>query len=310
MYNEVNIGQPESPNLSDIPALKSKKSKRFGKKLYASIAALIAVAVIVGAVLIPQGVASIPLNVNYNVGEKMIYTTATSLALDVNNSTFPTNGALTSNNVTFSGRETLEVLSFDGQFYTLNNTVTMTEGNRPFTYSSTEKMNKTGYSTILLNLGNTSEEIPDNSFTSNQYLSQLLNKSEVKVGDTVTIPYASIAANLTSNIQVSGDVTLTFKGFQELTVPAGTYKVFEVDLTSNNLMMTMQTSLPSSENSNVLTPTTVTIKMEMNYQTYIEYNTMRQIQSAMQETSTLQSIALNYTMRTTTNMTLNQDTVP
>ncbi len=308
MVSKVNNAEFE--HLSDQPALKSKKSKRIGKKFYASITAVIAVAVIVGALIIPQGAASISLNVNYNVGEKMVYTTSTSLALAVNNSTFPTNGASASNNVTFSGRETLEVLSFDGQFYTLNNTVTMTEGNIPFTYSSTEKMNKTGYSTILLNLGNTSEEIPDNSFTSNQYLAQLLSKPEVKVGDTVTIPYASIAANLTSNIQVSGDVTLTFKGFQDLTVPAGTYKVFEVDLTSNNLMMTMQTSLPSSENSNVLTPTTVAINMGMNYQTYIEYNTMRQIQSAMQETSTLQSTVLNYTMSTTTNMTLNQDITP
>ncbi len=51
-------------------------------------------------------------------------------------------------------------------------------------------MNKTGYSTFLVNLGNISqEEISDNNPTSSNYLAQLLSKPEVKVGDSITIPY-------------------------------------------------------------------------------------------------------------------------
>jgi hypothetical protein len=46
---------------------------------------------------------------------------------------------------------------------------------------------------------------------------------------------------------------------------------------------------------------------------YLEYGSMRQIESSMQETVGFQSTALNdtlstnYTLSTTTNMTLNQD---
>jgi hypothetical protein len=259
VLKKVNTTSLASPNSPDKLASSSTGFKRFGKKLYFTIMALIIIAIIAMALLIPTGAASIPLNVNYAVGEKMVYTTATSLTLKVNNSTSPGNEGLTSNNMTISGKEILEVLGFDGEFYTLNNTVTMTEGNIPFSYSTTEKMNKTGYSVSLVNLGNTSEEIPGNSLTSNQYLAQLLSKPEVKVGDTITIPYPAIASNISSNSQLTGDLTLTFKGFQDLTVPAGTYKVFRVDLTSNNLSMTIETSLPSFRNSSATTPTTITI---------------------------------------------------
>ena len=165
---------------------------KLGKKVILIIA-VVAIAVIVIALLIPQGAASIPLNVNYTVGEKMVYTTSESLAMKVSNSTLPgTEGYPTNNNLTIPGTETMEVLSFDGEIYTINNTITMTEGNIPFSFSTTEKMNKTGYTTSLLNLGNTSEEIPETSPTSSQYLAQLLSKPEVKVGDSVTIPYPAL----------------------------------------------------------------------------------------------------------------------
>jgi hypothetical protein len=167
-------------------------------------------------------------------------------------------------------------------------------------------MNKTGYSTFLVNLGNTSEALT--GLASNQYLAQLLSKPEVKVGDSVTIPYSTLMTNLSSSIQVTGDLTLTFKGFQDLTVPAGTYKVFEVDLTSNNLSMAV--SLPSVGNSTTTAPNAITMDMNMTCQSFMEYNTMRQIQSFMQETATIQSSTMNYTITTTFDATLNQDLIP
>jgi hypothetical protein len=56
-------------------------SKRFGKKLYV-VAAIVAVAVIAVALLIPQGAATIPLNVDYEVGEKMVYDTTMILSFN------------------------------------------------------------------------------------------------------------------------------------------------------------------------------------------------------------------------------------
>jgi hypothetical protein len=71
--------------------------------------------------------------------------------------------------------------------------------------------------------------------------------------------------------------------------------------------MTIKPSLPSFRNSSAPTPTTITLNMDLNYQMYLEYGSMRQIESSMQETAGFQSTTLNYTLSTTTNMTLNQD---
>ena len=285
---------------------------KFPKKVLLIIA-VAAVAVIVAALLIPPGAAAIPLNVNYNVGEKMVYTTTESLSMKAVNSTLPgTEGFPMNNNLTFSGTEIIEVLSFDGQIYKLNNTSTITEAGRPFSTSNLEEMNKTGYTTTIVNLGNTSEEISGGSPTNDQYLAQLLSKPEVKVGDSVTIPYPALPGNLSSSMQTTGDLTLTFKGYKELAVPAGTYKVFEIDLTSNNLAMTINTSSITG-NSKVavpVEPSNITMNMNLSYQMYFEYNTMRQIQSSMQETSTFQSTTLSYTTTNSMDMTLNQDITP
>ena len=104
-----------------------------------------------------------------------------------------------------------------------------------------------------------------------------------------------------SSLQITGHLILTFKGIQDLTVPAGTYKVFRVDLTSNNLSLTINLSFPHEN---------ITTSLTMNYQMYIEYNTMRQIESSMQQTAEFQSTQLNYTMSTTNDMTLYQDINP
>lgn len=240
----------------------------------------------------------------------MVYATAETLSMKTANSTLPgTEGFPTNSNLTFSGTETMEVLSFDGQIYTLNNTSTITEAGRPFSISNIEKMNKTGYTTTIVNLGNTSEEISGGSPTNDQYLAQLLSKPEVKVGDSVTIPYPALPSNLSSSIQTTGDLTLTFKGYKELTVPAGTFKVFEVDLTSNDLAMTINTSSITGNSTVAVSvePSNITMNLNLSYQMFFEYDTMRQIQSSMQETTTFQSTTLSYTMTNSMDMTLNQD---
>lgn len=309
MFSKVQAAVMDSSNLSEQPTIKSQRFKLFVKKFYVLITVLIAVVVIVGALLIPQGAASIPLNVNYNVGEKMVYNTTNSISYLVANSTLPSgNDGLTTNNVTITGQETMEVLSFDGEFYTINNTLTMTIQSRPLSFSMLEKMNNTGYSAFLFTLGNTSEEIPNGPLDNPQF-AQLLNRPVVKVGDSVTCQYP-VLGNVSSNLQTTGDVTLTFKGIQDLSVPTGTYKVFRIDLTGNS-KSTIKLSLPL--NGNFLTPTeptTITTNSSINEQLYFEYGTMRQIESSNQMTSISESAALNYTMRTTSNSILNQDINP
>ena len=88
-------------------------------------------------------------------------------------------------------------------------------------------------------------------------------------------------------VQTTGDLTLTFKRYKELTVPAGTYKMFEVDLTSNNLAMTINTPSPSLKNLNVTAPVEASnTTMNTNLLPILfEYNTMHQIHSTMRNSN-------------------------
>jgi hypothetical protein len=260
--------------------------------------AVVAVVVIVAALMIPQGVATIPLNVDYTVGEKMVYDTSMNATFQYDNSALPAGNTVLPNITDVNMKQTIEVINFDGEYYTLNHTMTMNVLNKPVSISILEKMNKTGYSAYLFNLGGTQQEIPSNGVTSNSYLTQLLSKPEVKVGDSVEVPFPNVT---NSSIGITGDLTMTFKGVQDLTVPAGTYKVFRIDITSNNLQMNYH--LPLSGLSN-FTPSNITMNMDMNYQVYIEYDTMRQIKANMQETISMQSVSLNYAMTMNMDMTI------
>lgn len=299
----------ENPELSSQPTPEKAGSKRFGKKLYAVIAAVVVIVIVVGALLIPQGSASIPLTVNYVVGEKMVYNTTVNMNLNMGNLTLPDESGLNNNNLTANGQLTIDVISFNDPYYTLNQTITMTVDNTPFTYSTIETMDKTGCSAPFGGLGTDSGDVDASNPTGNYYLAQLLDKPVVKVGDSVTIPYPSLASGASSLFGITGDITLTFKGFQDLTVPSGTYKVFRVDITSNNLQMTYNDSSSATSSSSSLL-SGFNMNIGMNYQIYFEYGTMRIIQSSMQETASLQSSIINYSIGYTIGMTLNQDIQP
>lgn len=83
-------------------------------------------------------------------------------------------------NVSLGLQQTIEVIDFDGEYYTLNRTSTIISDDKPYSFSILEKINKTGYSTYILDLGNATQEIPSTSITGNSYLIQLLSKPEVK----------------------------------------------------------------------------------------------------------------------------------
>jgi hypothetical protein len=269
---------------------------KVGKKVIL-IVAVVAVAVIVSALLIPHGAAEIPLNVNYTVGEKMIYNTVSAGTFENNNSTIASK-IPSSNNMTLTEEDRIEVVGFDGEPYTLNHTIAL--NGMPMTFSTLEKMNKTGYSTYALNLGNTTQEVPNTSVTSSSYLAQLISDPEVKVGDTFTVSFPTFIG-----VKTTGDLTMTFKSFENITTEAGTFKVFRVDMTSNNVSMQLDGTNSSSNMSS---------KLDVNCQAYLEYGTMRLVKSTTQETiseqSTYGSTSIAYTMHLTTDMTLNEDIIP
>jgi hypothetical protein len=263
---KVNSVPSETPSAPSQPALRTAGSKRFGKKLYA-ITAIVVIAVIAVALLVPQGAATIPLGVEYTVGEKMIYNTVETLTTQIaDNSLPPEYPGETSINST----EIVEVVGFDGEYYSLNHTVTAKLGNTPMSISYIEKMNKTGYTGYFRLEG--TEEVLVSNMSTDPFATVLLDKPEVKVGDSWQVPVNS--GN--SNVSITGDMTITFGGVQNITVPAGTYEVFKVDTVSN---LTMSIKLPTSGN---YTSPPFTVNMTISGQTYIEYRTCRRIESSMQ----------------------------
>ncbi len=294
---------PELPSANEQTISSTPVKRRWLGKKFFSLVAITAVAIIGIALFVPLGQSVIPLNVDYTVGEKMVYDSTITASYD--NSALATGSStIMPKNTTINSQQTIEVTGFDGEYYTLNHTMTMNNlNNKPISVSIIEKMNKTGYSTYLLNLGSTQQEIPNNGLTSTSYLAQLLNQPEVKVGDSVNVPFPT--GN--SSLGITGGLKMTFKGIQDLTVPAGTYKVFRIDITSNDLRMNYHSPLSGMSN---FTPANITISMDMNYQIYMEYGTMRQIKASMQESVSTQSATLNYAMNMSMDMTLIEHTKP
>ncbi len=308
MFGKINAVSPGTVSPAE-PAPNPQGPKRFSKKHLVIIAAVAIIVVVAVALMIPQGAASIPLTVNYSVGEKMVYDTSVSVGLNFGNSSSALSGLLGSNgnnsNLTSTGQEILQVLSYNDPYYTINQTISMNlpgDSNSPLSISNVETMDNTGCTTFLANFGGGSDA---SNPASEYYLAQLLDKSEVKVGDSITVPYPTMPANLSSLFQISGSLTLTFKGFQDLTVPAGTFKVFRVDISSNDLTMTMNSSFAA-----IFKLATSRITANLNFQLYYEYGTMRLIQSTMTENAQLQSSIFNYSIAYGIDMTLNQDVKP
>lgn len=287
-------------DLPQIPAPSASKGWLSKKKLLPILAAVIIIAII-AALMVPQGGAVISLDVDYVVGEKMVYDTTMTISAQMEGPAWPTTApGQSSNTITNTGQQSIEVVDFDGEYYHLNHTITMTLLNQPFSSSLIEKMNKTGYSTYLFSMGDTQIEIPTGSSSSpasDSYLAQLLSRPEVKAGETITVPYPSIS----SALQITGDLTIKFNDVEDLTVPAGTYRVFRIDMTSSNLKMgTSGTSITGN----------IEMSMDVNYQIYLEYGTLRQIKSSVQQTSVLESPMMNMTMQTAVEMTLTEHTKP
>jgi len=274
---------------SEQPTLPAPNRKRFGKKLYAAIAVAVA-AVIVIALLIPQGAAIIPLSVEYTVGERMVYDATQTMSMQMSNSSIGSALGLGSNNtLTMNSTTTVDVVDFDGEVYTLNYTSTMSLLGKPVSFSYLEKVNKTGYTTILFS--GATEALAPSIGSQDPVLTGILGKPEVKVGDTWEIPVNPNNAS----VGITGSLVLTFKGIQDITVPAGTYKVFRVDMTSQDIGM--QTSAVSTT-------------MSVNGEYYVEFETGRQIENNMQMTIQSQVMGVDTSITMSATTTLVQHVLP
>lgn len=297
MFRQENLGSSEAPSTSSQPKVQKTEGKKSRKKLYALVAGLIVIVVLVAALLVAQGSGStIQLGLNYTVGERMVYGTTNVVTNQQYNTSINVGGTPSSESINTTA--ILDVLSFNGENYTINETIAGTLLGKPLTLPLTVNVSKASYYNNLIAPGGPAIFY---NVSSNPTISAYVAKTAVNVGDIWQIPVK--IGN--SSLGVTGQIALKFVGIQEITVPAGTYKVFRIDISSNDLVTHINLQNDILGLNNVSNFTT-----RMNGQTYLEYGTCRLIKADLQQDSTYQLNGINGTSSIHTEKILVQHTTP
>jgi hypothetical protein len=188
----------------------------------------------------------------------------------------------------------MDVISFDGTDYVINLTTTVTqpspEGQLTSHSTVTEKMNKTGYITVSNGLNGTQCPLFGNP-------GLFFQKDKATVGETWQVPLSF--GNQT--VGFNGNFTYTFGNIQTITVPAGTYKVFTMNISSNDLTVRM---------GEILLNPAVFMNITAQGQVRSEYGTCRLIDTNIQEIINYTSNSINYNETITSQTTLVEYTKP
>jgi len=261
---------PEVPPTPPPP-----KPKLFGKKLYLVIG-LVAVVAVASAFtfiyLLPRGEAAIiHLGLNYSVGEKMTYEVAITMS-----------GM--GQSISQTGTISMEVLSFDGVNYTIRQKLVFQS--QEFSY--TVKMNKTGH---IIDYSEFPPEFQQtfSSFIGMPGYGSYFQKEVVKVGESWQIPL-----NIqTEGFSLEGMVNYRLSEVRNITVPAGTYNAFRMDITANNIQGTYFGAADSGGAVNLV--------LNVNGYGYLEIGTSCSVEFNIQESVTSpymgQTVSMNITMR-------------
>ncbi len=213
--------------------------------------------------------ALIPLDIDFKVGEKLVYdTTTTRLYASEENLSQSFLSDVDST------KEILEVTDFDGQSYTLNHTVQ--DLNQSIRTRFTETLSTTGISIFHIKMGGDTVNGSGGRYAFVPNVLELLTKEpQARVADSWRIPYES------SSAEVRGDLIITFYGFENLTVPAGTYNVFKVGIRSDNINVHYTVSRNGFE---------ANVAEDFNIQIYFEYGSLRQIKYDAQGSISIESL--------------------
>jgi hypothetical protein len=262
------------------------------KKFYALLAASIALVAVFAVLIVTQGPASsIQLGLNYTMGEHMVYTTTNIVTNQIYNASIDTGGVTNSNS--FNSTSSLDVLNFDGQTYTIRQTVNATIGGSTLSLPLTINVSKTSYYDNFIALGG--PPIFYNS-SGNPTISAYLAKPSVNIGEVWTIPVNTGNASL----GVTGEATLNFTGFQEITVPAGSYEAFSVEVKCSKLKVHSDGSSPIAIPSNMT--------LQLSGTSFLEKDTCRLIKANLTQVATFQTNGIEQTSTIYTEKLLVEDT--
>ena len=263
---------PPPPPTSVEPTRKSRK------KLYALLG-IILIAVLISVVVItffvPRGLGeTIPYGFNYAVGEKMVY----DLSMSVN-----TGGQ----SISETGTISMEVLSFDGGNYTINETVSFTvQGTPQQEVSFTMRMNKFGQMTDFSGVPSEMQSIYS-MFGGVPGFGSAFNKTEARVGESWQLPLDF--GN--STFSMSGTINYKFGEVQNITMAAGTYKTFKIEISTNDVHASISG---------------VSVSLNMHGWIRQEYGTCRLIDMNMEATETASGQGQSMTLTISMQMTLRQ----
>jgi hypothetical protein len=197
-----------------------------------------------------------------------------------------------STNISSDSNLTVDVVSFDGDTYTLNYTSSSIAASYSVTTSQLIEVKASEMVTVLALLPIGLQLFGETVNGSSPFLAAVFNQSQAQVGDTWQIP---LNTGEPSSAQPE-NLTVTFKDIQDLTVPAGTFKVFRIDFSTN-------TPASPSPLSNV--------NLNLSGQSYLEYGTCKQIQSNLQvNISSAIASSPNYNVVDSFTSTLKQDLQP
>jgi len=244
---------PISPAPTELqPPRRSRKKLGIVVALVAVIAvALVAVVFLANPSFFAMG-ETVPLTFSYNAGEKMTY--SMTMTMD-----------LMGQETTATGTSTLEVLSAQGDTYTIK-TTTSVESAGSSSYTMT--MDKTGR---ITDYGNLPESVQSslNSMSFMPGYGSTFPKPEVKVGESWQIPLDSEV----SGVSLQGTVNCKVSEVKSLTVPAGTYNVFKMEISINN-----------AHASTSSLGTDIEMTMNANGHVYLEKGTGRTVELWFEET--------------------------
>jgi hypothetical protein len=247
---------PENP-LSPAPT-EPQPPRRSRKKLGIAVALVAVVAVALVAVVFlanPTFFAmgeTVPLTFSYSEGEKMTY--SMTMTMD-----------LMGQETTETGTSTVEILSVQGDTYTIR-TTTDTESSPSVSYTMT--MDKTGRITDYGSLPeNVQQSLGSLSFLPGYGSS--FPKQEAKVGESWQIPLDTEV----SGVSLEGAVNCKVSEVKSLTVPAGTYNVFKMEISINN-----------AHASSSALGANIEMTMNANGYVYLEKGTGRTIELLFEET--------------------------
>jgi hypothetical protein len=263
--------------------------------LYAAISAVAVIIILIASIIIVppgQGI-TMNLELNYTVGESMVYQTIQLEKYAVNNTLEPQTGTLggtRSENLT----ETLDVIGETSHYYIIN--ITLCDRPERNIDLSNLRLNvsKDSYYTNLL--ASEGYQVFYN-YTSNPTLTAYLQSGSVAVDDYWILPINTGNPNQ----GLTGEVILTFTGFQDLTVPSGTYRVMRIEIQSNTLTV--------HSDNNTITPLPQGT-LQFNGTTYLEEGTCRLIKADLSKVTILTADGVERNITTYTEKTLIQHTKP